>query len=65
MESLARTATPDFISVEEYDAGRDTKFVNNSLVPYFKDLYKDLHLRCQKPSDGEKHIDKVTFVEFC
>jgi hypothetical protein len=46
MENLARQTTADFISVEEYDAGTDTKFVNNSLVPYFKDLYKDLYLRC-------------------
>ena len=62
---LARSNTADFIQVEDYDASTDQKFVTNSLVPYFKDLYKDLHLRCQKPSEGEKHIDKVTFVEYC
>ena len=36
-----------FIQVEDFDIhGTDAKFVKDYLNPYFKDLYKDLILRC-------------------
>lgn len=35
-------------------------------MPYFKDLFRDLTLRCLSPNAiQEKKLDKVTFVEYC
>ncbi len=36
-----------YIQVEDFDIlGADAKFAKDYLNPYFKDLYKDLTLRC-------------------
>jgi hypothetical protein len=39
-------AKKEFIQLEEYDANTDAKFIKECLNPYFKDLFKDLSLRC-------------------
>lgn len=44
----------------------DSKFIKDFLTPYFKDLYKDLILRClSSAAIQEKKLDKVTFIEYC
>lgn len=48
------------LRIEDYDSKTDDKFVNDTLVPYFKALYSDLLMR----SSNSKHIDKVTFIEY-
>ena len=35
----------DFLHVEDYDANLDADFVKDELVPYFRDLYKDMLMR--------------------
>ena len=50
----------DFIQVEDYDESVDEAFVNENLVPYLKDLYRDLMMR----SSNQTHLDKVTFIEY-
>lgn len=35
----------NFIKVEDFDATTDTKFIKEALVPYFRDLFRDLSLR--------------------
>ena len=56
-----------YIQVEDFDIhGGDAKFIKDFLNPYFKDLYKDLILRCLSSSaQQEKKLDKVTFIEYC
>jgi hypothetical protein len=56
-----------YIQVEDFDAhGGDSKFIKDYLQPYFKDLYKDLILRClSNTAIQEKKLDKVTFIEYC
>ncbi len=56
-----------YIQVEDFDIhGGDAKFVKDYLNPYFKDLYKDLTLRCLSTTAiQEKKLDKVTFIEYC
>lgn len=50
----------DYILLEDYDADLDAEFVRDELVPYLRDLYKDLLMRSNQP----EHIDKVTFIEY-
>lgn len=50
----------DFIHLEDYDANLDGEFVKEELVPYLRDLYKDLLMRSNQP----EHVDKVTFIEY-
>ena len=38
-------ANDDFIHLEDYDANLDAEFVKDELVPYLRDLYKDLLMR--------------------
>ena len=54
------TSEDDFLHMEDYDANLDAEFVKQELVPYLKDLYKDLIMR----SSNQQHIDKVTFIEY-
>ena len=35
----------DYIHLEDYDADLDAEFVRDELVPYLRDLYKDLLMR--------------------
>lgn len=65
MEKIIYQSNVDFIQVEDFDGSTDTKFVKDQLLPYLKDLFKDLHLRCNKDIEGEKCIDKATFIEYC
>lgn len=51
--------------MEDFDDQTDAKFVKEQLLPYFKDLFKDLHMRCNKEIEGDKCIDKATFIEYC
>lgn len=53
-------ANEDFIHLEDYDANLDAEFVKEELVPYLRDLYKDLLMR----SNQAEHVDKVTFIEY-
>ena len=54
------TNNDDFIHLEDYDANLDAEFVKDDLVPYMRDLYKDLLMR----SNQQEHVDKVTFIEY-
>lgn len=52
--------------MEDYDNSNDGKFIKEYLLPYFKDLFRDLVLRCLTPAAiQEKKLDKVTFIEYC
>ena len=42
------------MEVEDFDVNTDTKFVNEKLVPYFVDLFKDLSLRSSSANQTEK-----------
>jgi len=57
------------IVIEDFDTQEDTKFIKDALIPYFKDLFRDLSLRTMvTPAAGAsstKGIDKVTFFEYC
>ena len=57
----------NYIQVEDFDVnGGDSKFIKDYLYPYFKDLYKDLILRCLSSTAIQaKKLDKVTFIEYC
>jgi len=50
----------DFLHIEDYDENIDSSFINESLKPYLKDLFKDLLMRSNQP----ENIDKVTFIEY-
>jgi hypothetical protein len=65
MQRLTPERNQEFIEIEDFDVTTDTKFINDKLVPYFRDLFRDLALRCHQTSGGEKKIDKVTFTEYC
>lgn len=49
-----------FLEIEDYDENVDKDFVNENLIPYLKDLYRDLMMR----SSNSSHLDKVTFIEY-
>jgi hypothetical protein len=36
------TSPTNFLQVEDFDEGANTKFIKEWIVPYFKDLYRDL-----------------------
>ena len=38
-----------FIEVEDFNALEDNKFIKEALIPYFKDLFRDLSLRATQP----------------
>ena len=48
------------LHIEDFDAAVDNTFINEELVPYLKDLYRDLMMR----SSLENNLDKVTFIEY-
>ena len=50
----------DLLHIEDYDEKIDAAFINESLKPYLKDLFKDLLMRSNQPAN----IDKVTFIEY-
>lgn len=50
----------ELLHIEDYDAKLDSQFVNEHWSPYLKSLYKDLMMR----SSLQKHLDKVTFIEY-
>ena len=50
----------DYLHLEDYDANLDAMFVKDELVPYLRDLYKDMLMRSNQP----EHVDKVTFIEY-
>ena len=50
----------DFLHMEDYDPNLDSEFVKDELVPYLRDLYKDMLMRSNQP----EHVDKVTFIEY-
>lgn len=50
----------EFLHIEEFDKEKDSAFVQDQLIPYFSDLYKDLMVR----SANNKHLDVVAFTEY-
>jgi hypothetical protein len=50
----------EYIHIEDFDENIDETFVNDNLMPYLKDLYRDLMMRSSNPN----HLDKVTFIEY-
>ena len=42
----------EFLHIEEFDKEKDSAFVQDQLIPYFSDLYKDLMVR----SANNKHL---------
>ena len=65
MSKLTLNTDKYYIKVEDYD-DNDTRFVKDFLVPYLKDLFRDLILRCMQPEAiSQKKMDKVTFIEYC
>lgn len=50
----------DVLHIEDFYAESDSKFVEQELEPYLRDLYKDLLIR----SNQVENIDKVTFIEY-
>lgn len=52
----------NLLVVEDFDHETDNKFIKESLVPYFRDLFRDLALRCMTPQGQDKKLDKVTFI---
>ncbi len=66
MNRLGINSNKNFIQVEDFDDINDNKFVKEFLGPYFKDLFRDLAMRCISPNAiQEKKLDKVTFIEYC
>ena len=55
----------NYIHVEDFNKSSDSKFIKDFLVPYFKDLFKDLAVRTHTPTTNNDKIDKVTFIEYC
>lgn len=55
------TTKSPLILVEDFDHENDSKFVKESLIPYFRDLFRDLALRCMTPQ-VDRRLDKVTFI---
>jgi hypothetical protein len=59
--------------IEDFDHRLDVKFIEEYLIPYLSDLYKDLALRSfvlasQSPEQHqteERLVDKVTFIQYC
>ena len=47
-------ANDDFLHLEDYDANLDAEFVKEELVPYLRDLYKDLLMRSSFRQSFEK-----------
>ena len=44
---MLTSSIKNYIQVEDCDInGTDSKFIKEYLTPYFKDLYKDLIMRC-------------------
>ena len=50
----------DVIHIEDYFAESDSRFIDSVFVPYLKELYKDLLIKCNQV----ENIDKVTFIEY-
>jgi hypothetical protein len=49
--------------VEDFDEKLDGKFIKEFLIPYLKDLYKDVAMRSILPGAVKEHkIDKVSFI---
>lgn len=56
----------NYLRVEDFDEQSDSKFVRELLAPYFKDLFRDLSLRClTQTAIDERKLDKTTFIEYC
>jgi hypothetical protein len=50
--------------VEEFDNSTDSKFIKEAMVPYFKDLFKDLSMRCHISTSSKLVVDKIVFMEY-
>ena len=50
----------DVLHIEDYFAESDNRFIDQVFVPYLKELYKDLLIRCNQV----ENVDKVTFIEY-
>mmetsp|Transcript_11982 Transcript_11982/g.11983 ORF Transcript_11982/g.11983 Transcript_11982/m.11983 type:complete len:213 (+) Transcript_11982:1-639(+) len=54
--NFSRLVVPDFSEIES------DEFKKEVVIPYFKDIYKDLVSRSEKKSQG---INKVTIIDYC
>ena len=45
MQSNIPSSPSSFIQVKDFDSNEDPKFIKEILVPYLRDLFKDLALR--------------------
>lgn len=54
--NFSRMVVPDFSEIES------DEFKKEVVIPYFKDIYKDLVSRSEKKSQG---INKVTIIDYC
>lgn len=50
----------DKVFLKEYDIQQNEHFVQHVFLPYFKDIYKDLAARSEKPHLG---INRLAFFE--
>lgn len=66
--NLSSTHGCSQILVEDFDENIDGKFIKDSLIPYLRDLYRDLALRSfvstGQSNTRERRLDKVTFVQY-
>jgi hypothetical protein len=51
--------------IEGFDDVHDSKFINELMIPYLKDVFKDLSVRNQHGVVDNTKIDKVIFFEYC
>ena len=66
-ESISPQKENEVYYMEKGQSKRDSKFKREVLIPYLKDLFSDLCLRCDSAKDipGERFIDKRTFLDYC
>lgn len=59
-------SSPLRLQVEDFDSDTDGRFITEHLVPYLKELYRDLSLRClQESAIADKKLDQTTLLQYC
>ena len=60
----ASKALPNLI-IEDFNEATDAGLTRDCLVPYLRDLYSDLIIRCIQPRAVKAQmLDKITFLQF-
>ena len=74
LDLLGKESSNLSVSVEQLSRDDVEDFKDKHLLPYFSDIFSDLHLRCSHPvvtrskedaSQQEVNLDKVTFITYC